>query len=443
MELLPEEGYQKKSSGFIEKESYSGAQLIKNWEGELLYGYFYKNGKRAGSIRLKSKDSNGRTAGWCTTYTTYHLSGTCIERGLIIVYGTSVMVRDQEPLIMPPPPVSADGDPYYCSNWSIDYSTQEQHCYDDGGGDDGGGGGGPAPEPVYPIAIEELKADNTSLYGPCPGLTDSWRYQINFKPPQSVINKLEQLAQDVAFMNSMDRPIENLPNSWFVQSIKNAEGIAINVDNFSVYFTEFPVINGQRVDMNGLMDYVRTNINDFVSPDHGSFSPHSATGTDEGAIWNSSNPVGAVLSIAIPVDQGSVICSQYSPGYQSASWTFSTIHDPYNNNHPVSGNRTFGIYESGNGWVFYTQGADRLTGYFDSLLGIVTKAMNGQELQFAKSDEMWKNFQAKIAQFLNENDGISGVNTAEVRTPVTNRPDWQKVKEALENNLSLSTVPCP
>jgi hypothetical protein len=56
---------------------------------------------------------------------------------------------------------------------------------------------------------------------------------------------------------------------------------------------------------------------------------------------------------------------------------------------------------------------------------------------------MWKNFLAKIAEFLNDKDGMPGVNTARVLDPVTNRPNWQKVKEALENNRSLSTVPCP
>lgn len=64
-----------------------------------------------------------------------------------------------------------------------------------------------------------------ALYGPCPGLTDSWLTQINFKPPSQVIQKISNLSP------SSGMNLGGMPVNWgyFVQSIANAQGTLIGV----------------------------------------------------------------------------------------------------------------------------------------------------------------------------------------------------------------------
>jgi hypothetical protein len=51
------------------------------------------------------------------------------------------------------------------------------------------------------------------------------------------------------------------------------------------------------------------------------------------ALWNSSNPIGAILHIAIPIDPGLVVCTGFGP----QAWVLSTIISPWDGLHPVNG----------------------------------------------------------------------------------------------------------
>ena len=374
----------------------------------------------------------------CENCTIYYLSAGCYGTSSAFTVGASVSGCGNGPIVYPFPYPSGEdefGGSYSCSSWAVVSTSNYQSCVEVPG--DGTGGGGPAPVSGL-IALQEIQSNKVALYGPCPGLTDNWKGIIGYKPPKVIADRLAQLSANPQFaINPLTNPSYVLNNNWWLQAITNAEGIAINLDNFSVFMDALPIVNGKRMTINEFTEHIRLNMNLHVDTKFSSFEPHPSTGVDEAAKWQSSNPLGAVIAIGIPIDQCSVIVSEYAPGYESSGWTFSTIHDPLNGDHPVSGTRVFGCYETAGGYVFYTQGADRLTNYGQALIGLVTKAAAGKELQFTQADQLWKSLQTKVAAFVNSHGAHATINP-----PITNRPKWSDVKQAIEQNRSLSTVPC-
>ena len=196
---------------------------------------------------------------------------------------------------------------------------------------------------------------------------------------------------------------------------------------------ELPKINGRQVSSCEFMNYVRQNISQLSGTD---FVPYSAS---EIPLWQSSNPMNAIISIKIVpyVEAGSVIVSEYSCGAEASSWTFTTIHDPEDHSHPVSGNRTFAIREENDGYVFYIQGSDRVTNYFDAALAYATDAAAGKSTQFVASDALWNKTIDNIAKIAGKDKG-----NAYVLPSITKRPNWDKVKNAIDNHRSLATIDC-
>ena len=133
-------------------------------------------------------------------------------------------------------------------------------------------------------------------------------------------------------MNKLKEKYDNFD----ILTLQNAAGTVVNMDYFPVRVTELPT--GMTADE--FLEEIRTNINDFVDTDLSGFSPEDEveTGTDETDLWESEEPIGAILHIEIPMDEGSVICSDYD----SDQWKFSTIRAPWDYDHPVSGTREFG-----------------------------------------------------------------------------------------------------
>ena len=122
---------------------------------------------------------------------------------------------------------------------------------------------------------------------------------------------------------------------------------------------------------------------------------------------------------------------------------FTTIKDPYNFHYPVSGNREFGIMRLRDGtYEIYTSGADRLTMTFDQIASTMSQifsqhyfldpyvALNG--IQFAKADYLWLSFLKGVTKYVEER-GVKEIG----REMRVNRPDWNKVKQALDNNSAI------
>jgi hypothetical protein len=232
-----------------------------------------------------------------------------------------------------------------------------------------------------------------------------WNDLASFVPPTSVMNALE-----------------NVPGNWNIQEISNASGTKVNLDYFSSVVNTLPTIDGQQLSADEFISYIRKNINTFV--DNTSFNPYRPS---DGVLWQSDNPLSAVITITIMPDNGSVITSSFD----NCCWVFTTIHAPLGSDgtHPVSGNRQFGYKVNPNGtFEFYTKGADRLTTWFHNLI---------EPLAFNGADNLWESFQDHIKDFVNSHNGVSNV-----QIQFNNRPDWDKVKEMLTKDYPITSIPC-
>lgn len=208
--------------------------------------------------------------------------------------------------------------------------------------------------------------------------------------------------------------------------INNAYSAVVNMDEFSTTINQLPSINGVQMTPQSLLQYVRVNINNFVNTGLSTFTPYAHGSTFDAALWNSANPTGAVISIAIPFNSGSVITSYSAPD----QWIFTTIKEPWNGNHPVSGNRTFGYTANPNGsYTFYVRGVDRLTDIWMSM------AQSGFVKPFDKADGLWGSFQNGLASFVNTHSG-----SASVVPPTKYRPNWSDLQAVMKGEKPLSTL---
>lgn len=252
-----------------------------------------------------------------------------------------------------------------------------------------------------------LEQDSTLLINiPCAQL-EIWQSVGGFKPPSQVIDKLENKVS------------YTLP--YNLQTIQNAAGKVVNLDYFSVNVSQLPT----GFTPESLLNQIRQNINSFVDPTLSTFSPYDS---EEANLWGSSNPLGSIIHIEIPYDDGSVICSDYS----SSQWKFSTIFAPADTYHPVSGTREFGFEQNPDGtFTFYTRGVDRVRLKVFEILG------GGGKKTFTGADNLWRSLQNGISNFVNNNGGQSVV-----QEPIIGRPDWDLIEAFIEGRVPISDIGC-
>ncbi len=275
--------------------------------------------------------------------------------------------------------------------------------------------------------IDELLLDNPALLLEidCDRI-ENWQTLAQHTAPQSVLDKVEGLPSD--FFNSFE-----------IQSLEHATGTHVNLDYFGVNVSNFPnhPTTGQQFTANSFLDYFRRNINDFfddsvLGSEFGPFCEplNPSICTQETDLWNSNNPLGSVIYIDIPGDDGVVICSEYSNNY----WNFMTMNAPIAGNHPVSGTRQFGYELNPDGsYNFFVRGVDRFGSNTIENLAIIGTLGN----PFLGADTLWESFQTKMTAFITNNGGSStGIVT------VKNRPDWDKVAEVLRGERPISDLGC-
>ncbi len=266
---------------------------------------------------------------------------------------------------------------------------------------------------------------NLLLDIPCNKI-DDWKPIADHQIPQSVKNKLKDI---------------NSKTHWYqddliIQNLDNAKGKSLNMDLFSVKISKMPNKPGtsEKFTHKEFFDYFRLHLNDFAEK----FTPVVDTdlGVNDTALWNSTNPLNALISIYIPVivghNNGTVICS----GVTSNTWVFTTITSPWDSEHPVSGNRFFSYYinPGDNAMYIYTRGLDRVNlPIFNNLSVDSNPAFNG-------ADELWSGMQAKIKKFVKDHGGTE--NDATIISPEIYRPDWVKVKDYFKGNKPLSSLGC-
>lgn len=215
-----------------------------------------------------------------------------------------------------------------------------------------------------------------------------------------------------------------------VQSISNAYGPVVNCDYFAVHISALP----SNVSAENLVEFFRKYTSNFIDPTLSvSFSPYTDGGFTDATKFYSpfEQSLGTLVHINM-LNDGTVVESEY---YRSSSpfkcrFTYSTISSPLDYNHPVSGNREFGIFENpgNNGYTFYTMGVDRTTDWTFGLF-------NSFSWGFESADALWSNVQQKMVQYVNNNGG-----QAISFTPVTARPKWNHVQRYLRGEISFTLL---
>lgn len=272
-------------------------------------------------------------------------------------------------------------------------------------------------------ALDNALAQNPNLLLdiPCTELP-KWQELVNHPIPQSIKNKIFQI---------------NGLTGWFkeavIQNLDYSNSFTINMDVFPVKISNMPEKSpGIKYTPSEFFDYFRRNINDFTDINHGKFYPVVAPeyNIDDTQLWNSNNPLGSLITIKIPADNGTVICS----GFGSQAWIFTTVKSPWDGEHPVSGNRLFGYFIDTNGdMIIYTRGVDRFT----------TKISNNalqytaESFGYSEAKKMWQTMQQKLSSFVNSNSGNSSIIPG-----VGYTPNYIFVKDYLKNKKPLNSLGC-
>ena len=246
-----------------------------------------------------------------------------------------------------------------------------------------------------------------------PSIPKDWQYLISFRPPTTV-------------QNSVNQRFSWILKPSVIEHIENAYG-EINLDYYPVAVSNLPTIPtipGRAATAEEFLSYIRLNINNFVDSGVSAFEPYD--NVIDNPKWNSSSPLDAVIHIDLRIgsellnpDDGSVVVSEFAPDH----WIFSTIWAPRDLDHPVSGNRQFGFQQTIDTgapnktiYIFYTRGADRITGFLDNLVSSIV---------FSSADKLWRSLQTNISNFVNTNGGL-----AVSLNPISDRFNWDDIKKS-------------
>ncbi|HFK5545425.1 hypothetical protein HZP56_10335 [Elizabethkingia anophelis] len=362
-------------------------------------------------------------------------------KGLNPIAGAQVPPKDPpvkekeipEVVINVPAVPERDIDPWwYKGPGGIDYGTNPGGGMSGGSDVHGGGGGGSAPSES--AVKDQIKDQPFALIDvPC-DIIKKWLETAKFKPEKEQLDKLKSIVDISSSSSSVTPGGITVQRVASLQRIDDAYSPAVNMDYFPVRINQLPVINGIRSTPEQFLNHIRTNINNFVNNSYSEFTPYNNYGVDDRALWNSSNPLGAIIKIDIKgPDNGSVMVTNY----KSNKWTFSTIYEPKYKTHPVSGNRDFGFTQNTDGsYTFYTRGVDRLTTIDATTVQnseFLSYMMGGSP--FSQADKLWTSFQEKINKYVTDNEGRSSIEKQEIY-----RPDWAKVKAVIEGKAPLSSL---
>jgi hypothetical protein len=326
-----------------------------------------------------------------------------------------------------------------------------------GGGSTGGssGSGGQSSDPCNPngapvsVGLPYLASRITALetklqqdpWYLIPCIFASQFYTLgNFQVPQVTINKLNALNSPYAAVDIYD--------AFVLQNINDATSSVVNCDYFPVHITSLPTIGGVQWTPEQVFDYFRRNINKFTDNSIATFHPYVDGFVDETNYWNSNNYFNTILHLDMFPFDGSVIVSDVfsDPGVAS-SFTVTTIKSPWDNLHPVSGNRKFGIIQDLNGgYSIYTTAVDRVTKKINEDIGDIIEDFGGNN-GLETADDLWRAFQTNMIEFINHpstfmNDptAIPGSASLYQLPEIILRPDYNYVKDYLTGRKTLEEL---
>lgn len=416
---------------------YTAVLEVGDWQGRHEFAVLYR--KQGSPVMVKNRDTNAssNTPSSQTLRMAVDISGSyvCVQTGTICVAVYVEGTENYDSTIWSCGPqfkcYFADGTLFNPEEYP-DFDIPDTWYGGNNEGDDTAPSGNNNP-PSELAVLDQIENKPFALLDiPCETI-QAWVNTAKKQVQQAQISKLNQIISTTTLP-----PDINITTVARLQNINNAYSTVVNMDYFPITITQLPIINGVRQTPEQFLEHIRKNINSFVNTSYSTFIPYQWYGVNDIALWNSSNPLGAVVALDIPgPDNGSVIVSDYS----STGWTFSTIFDPMYASHPVSGHRDFGFTQNTNGsYTFYTRAVDRLTNAGGTTLKAVADFLLPSLSPFAIADALWESFQSKIENFVNTNGGNSTVSDPQIY-----RPDWQQVKDVLEGRAPLSTLSrdCP
>jgi len=247
-------------------------------------------------------------------------------------------------------------------------------------------------------------------YGPM------WQRVAQFTPSQYVKDRIDSIRNIAP-----NWPVDN----FNLQSLYDANGTVVNCDLFPVRITQLP----PGMTPEDITEYFRKNINSFIDASlNVSFNPYQDGSFYDTAKFNApfENSLGPLINIHMP-DNGSVIESDYYHDYtlQKHRFKFSTMETPADHDHPVSGNREFGIYADPahpGEYSLYTMGVDRTSDWMYSVLNWADNTV------FDGADKLWSNIQKNMIQFINANGGSASYYYPQ---RIAARPKWGEVYDYL------------
>ncbi|WP_207422820.1 hypothetical protein [Desertivirga brevis] len=242
----------------------------------------------------------------------------------------------------------------------------------------------------------------------------------SFSPSQEVLDRL----------NLVKQLAPNLPwDNFNVQNLSSATGAAVNMDYFPIRIQSLPTGLTAR----SLTEYFRMNINSFITKVGVGFYPYQDGSFSDAVQWNKpfEQSVGSVIHIAM-LNGGSVILSKYHSDETRTRFNFSTLETPLDYEHPVAGNREFGVFKNSNSeeFTFYIMGVDR-TWDWQFALG------NMGHAGFDAADNLWRNVQENMIKFINNSGGQASYYS---QHEIISRPQWADVQEYIFGQITLEEL---
>ncbi|WP_037317374.1 hypothetical protein [Ruegeria halocynthiae] len=255
-----------------------------------------------------------------------------------------------------------------------------------------------------------------------PGQSEVWSDWVdlaNFKPDAA---PLQQTRADRG----------HSAKDYKVQRIDEGTGSAVNVDEYVVRIDTLP----SGMNKTQFFWHVRKNLNSFFDQSVASFDGFNGDDTGD---WGSQSIalLGTIMVFQISTlggvgnDEAAVVVSRTS----DFSWVFSPVTDEALvlgfGDHPVAGNREFGLREVGGHMEFYTRAFDRV---YPSLVSAA------EETAFEGADKLWKSLQTNLENFVNSNGGSATKQTPNVPggTVPANKPQYAVVCVDVAVSLSCS-----
>jgi hypothetical protein len=285
---------------------------------------------------------------------------------------------------------------------------------------------------------ELLEADPFFLVDPCNYLTQ-FKSLGNYPVPQVVTDRITSLNQQ--FYN-LYRPYSNqnaITDPYVIKNVNDGAGLVVNCDYFPIHITQLPTINSAQMSTKDLFDYFRKNMNSFVDNGVATFEPYSGAGVNDTPLWLSSNPVGSLLHLDMAND-GTVIVSGFQNSSFESKMIVTTLYSPLDADHPVSGNRAWGIMRdvTNGGYTFYTTGVDRMTTSLFDIANNVMELVPGVSSGFDDADQLWRSLQDKMIAFIEQNGGHAV--KYDQSPDITFRPPWYLLKEYLQEHITLEQL---